>query len=380
MNNVVQNQKQISFSELFSPRLPKPSKKWFIHLDLDAYYASVEEILHPEYKGRPVIVGPDPKKSKRGVVLTANYEARKYGVRSAMPISKAYQLCPDAIFSFSGFEHYSKYSKQVMTILKNWDENLKQASIDEAYLDVTQLINKGKNPKTLCTEIQEAIYQETQLSSSLGCTPTKILSKIASDMKKPMGITILYLEDLPDKINHLPLNAIPGIGKKTYLRLQKQGLNYIADITNFPHTNWKTNSLASYVWRLAHGLQNPYRNRKHSHSKSTERTFGENISEREIIYETLQKLVKRLLARVNPFQTISIKVRLSNFKTYTRSRSFNKLITKNDFDLVYSTVIDLFKEFEDKNYEFRLLGVKVSNFKSQRKKQHSLKKFFDLIS
>jgi DNA polymerase IV (DinB-like DNA polymerase) len=365
-------------NDIFAQKIPEPEKKWIVHIDLDAFYASVEERLHPEFKGKPVIVAPDPKIHKRGVVLTANYEARKFGVRSAMPTAKAYELCPDGIYSTSGFKHYGEASKEVMAIIKSWSDKFVQASIDEAYIDITDIVG-DKDPKSTLKEIQNSVISETGLPCSLGAAPTRVLSKIASDMQKPKGITIIKIEDLPQRLEELTLKTIPGIGKKTVPRLQERGLTKIGQITAHPRIHWRSSDLLQYVWDLAYGLTSNslesegYR----SQSISTERTFGDDISDPEELKEILKKLTNSLLKdRVKPFQTLSIKVRLANFKTFTRSKSFVRYLKKEDKELIFNTVLELFEEFLKKSEpKFRLLGIRFSNFKSSSHQQKLLTEY-----
>ena len=365
--------------DIFSSKIPDIERRWIVHIDLDAFYASVEERLHPEYKGKPIIVAPDPKKYKRGVVLTANYEARKFGVHSAMPTSKAFELCPEGIYLSSGFKHYGEASKEVMNIIKSWSSKFVQASIDEAYIDITENV-EGADPTNILKKIQDNVISETGLSVSLGAAPTRVLSKIASDMQKPRGITIIFPEDLPDRFADMNLKKIPGIGKKTFPRLQKKGLSTIGQITTHPRIHWRSSDLLLYVWDLAHGLTSNslisegYR----SQSTSTERTFGEDISDPDELRNILKKLVNSLLKNdIKPFQTLSIKVRLSNFKTFTRSKSFVRYLIKNDEELIIESVYEMFEEFLKKpNSKYRLLGVRFSNFKGKFTQQKPLTEYF----
>ncbi|OLS16884.1 MAG: DNA polymerase IV [Candidatus Heimdallarchaeota archaeon LC_3] len=365
--------------DIFSHTIQEPEKKWIVHIDLDAFYASVEERLHPEHKGKPIIVAPDPKKYKRGVVLTANYEARKFGVRSAMPTSKAYELCPEGIYLSSGFKNYGKASKEVMDIIKSWSSKFVQASIDEAYIDITDIVEET-DPTNFLRKIQDNVISETGLSVSLGAAPTRTLAKIASDMQKPKGITIIYPEELPDRFNDMHLRKIPGIGKKTFPRLQKKGLSTIGQITKYPRIHWRSSVLLQYVWDLAHGLTSNSLSSEgyKSQSTSTERTFGEDISDPEELKNILKKLAISLLKdNIKPFQTLSIKVRLSNFKTFTRSKSFVRYLTDIDEELIFESIFEMFEEFLKKsNSKFRLLGVRFSNFKGKSTQQKPLTDYF----
>ena len=366
--------------DLFEEKSLKISNQWIIHVDLDAFYASVEERLHPEYQGLPLIVGHDPTKYKRGVVLTANYVARKYGVKSAMPIGQAYKLCPDGIYIFSGFKYYTEAIQEVMTILKNFvtkESNFLQASIDEAYLNITDLVINTLTIEDIIIQLQRKIIYETTLSCSIGAAPTKALAKIASDLHKPKGITIIRPEELPNYVADLNLNKISGIGKKTSAVLEQQGYSKIADIIKYPRKHWRKNSLLLYIWDVAHGLTSADLAEKyHSKSTSIERTFGEDITDSAKLKNILINMTKKLVYDTTPFQTISIKIRYANFKTYTRSKTFLNYVSANDIMVIQETVLEMLEEFIN-NIEsgFRLLGVRASNFKQFGLKQQSLKDF-----
>ena len=198
-------------------------KHYYLHADLDAFFASVEQLDHPEYRGKPVIVGGLPE-DRRSVVSTASYEARKYGVHSAMPTAKAYQLCPDGIYVRGRMERYSELSYRIMSIFKDFSPDVQQLSIDEAFIDLTGTEGLFGPPEQTAMKIKQRVKDETGLTVSIGLAPTKYLAKIASDMKKPDGFYEIKAGEEKDFMLSLPLKKVWGIGDKTYENLHKSGL------------------------------------------------------------------------------------------------------------------------------------------------------------
>src|SRR3990170_2253311 len=195
-----------------------------LHIDMDAFFASVEQKRHPELTGKPIVVGGSGDPTKRGVVSTASYEARKFGIHSAMPLRTAYKLCPDAIFLPVDYEEYSKVSEKIKTILAEFTPIIEDVGIDEAFLDITQI---DKPPDETAKEIKRRIRDETDLSCSIGIAPNKLLAKIASDMQKPDGLTIITEADIVTKIWPLPVRKLWGVGPKTEAFLKSKDIETI---------------------------------------------------------------------------------------------------------------------------------------------------------
>jgi DNA polymerase IV (DinB-like DNA polymerase) len=203
------------------------------HCDLDCFFAAVEERNNPEYQGKPVIIGADPKDGKgRGVVSTCNYEARKFGLHSAMPISKAFSRCPHGIYLRPNFEKYHQASKEVMEIVNSYSDKFQKVSVDEAYLDITDKCFNFKEVKELAELIKDEVHKKVGITISIGCAPTKTIAKIASDFNKPNGITIVEELQIKDFLKDLDITWIPGIGKKSKVYYYKKGIKTIGDIFN----------------------------------------------------------------------------------------------------------------------------------------------------
>ena len=205
-------------------------ERYIFHCDLDCFFAAVEIRDNPEYEEKPVIIGADPKEGKgRGVVSTCNYEARKFGLHSAMPISQAYRLCPHGIYLFPNSKKYGEASKEVMNILNSYTSKFQQVGIDEAYLDMTEHCFNLKHAETLAKSIQDEILQKVGITLSIGCAPTKSIAKIASDYKKPNGITLVPEEEIKEFLYEMDITTIPGIGKKSKMYYNMKGFKIIGD-------------------------------------------------------------------------------------------------------------------------------------------------------
>ncbi len=334
--------------------------------------------------GKPVIVGPNPKLgASRGVVLTCSYEARAFGVRSAMPIAKAHKLCPDAFYSFTGFKAYHAESKQVMALLKERCGEIKQVSIDEAYIDISGLLEDAQEEtvKEFCLNLQKEILEKTQLAISIGGSHTKAIAKICSQLAKPHGVKIIPASKFREELDPLPLNIISGVGKKTYAHLQSQGYNIIADVAKKKKFTRLPPGLR-WIWLTVYGIvlpQDPNQRSNRSHSK--ERTFSEDVQDHILLRKIVRKLVTELMTDLKGenFKTLTIKIRDSDFQTFTRSKTFQNFInptSEEDVKLCIMTGNEMLNEFLVSNRSFRLLGVKASSFKESDLSQTSL---FDFV-
>ncbi len=204
----------------------------YFHVDLNAFFANAEVLLDPSLKGKPLAISGN---TRRSVVSTASYEARKYGVHSAMPIQQAVKLCPDLVIVHGHYAYYQDLSNQFMHIIRSYTDLVEQASIDECYMDVTDIIFRYQRPLDLAWEIQKKILHETGLQCSIGVGPNMFLAKMASDMKKPMGITVLRIRDVPDKMWPLPISEMRGIGKKTLPLMNELNINTIQHLAQYPN-------------------------------------------------------------------------------------------------------------------------------------------------
>ena len=213
-----------------------------LHVDLDAFFPSVEVREHPELKGKPVVVGADPKEGKgRGVVSSASYEARKFGIRSALPISRAWKLCPDCVYLRPHFDLYIPASNNVMKILRSHADKFEQGGIDEAYLDISSRVKDFDEAREFAKRLMEEVLEKESLTCSIGVAPNKMIAKIASDFKKPYGLTVVKEEDVKDFLFPLEVRKIPGVGPKTERSLKGLGIETVSDLASMrPEMSDKT--------------------------------------------------------------------------------------------------------------------------------------------
>lgn len=344
----------------------KAGDRTILHLDMDAFFAAVEELDHPRYRGKPVIVGADPKGGRgRGVVATANYEARKFGLHSAMPISQAYRRCPHGIYLRGRYDRYAEVSRQVMVILEDFSPTIEKISIDEAFADVTGSLKLFGGPEALGRSIKGRIREELQLTASIGIGPNKFLAKIASDLQKPDGFVIVHPAEARAFLEDLPITKLWGVGKKTEAILRDMGLRTIGQIARLPEETLQ-NRLGKWgqaLWRLANGMDDrPVTPRSPQKSISQETTFEEDVDDEEVMERTLLWLcdeLSRLMRKKRlKGRTVTLKIRLADFSTYTRSRTLPDFV---DSTLTLKAVaVDLFRQFNRRQQKVRLLGVGVS--------------------
>lgn len=349
-----------------------------LHVDIDAFYASAEQSVNPSLRNKPLIVGADPKEGRgRGVVLTASYEARKYGVHSGQPISQAYRLCPNAIYVRPNWQLYEQLSKKVMNILKAFADKLEQVSIDEAFLDVTSKVANYDDVANLVRAVKNVIKQETGLTCSIGIAPNKSVAKIASDFNKPDGLTIVKPNDVTAFLSPLSVSKVSGIGPKSQKLLEGLGIRTIGELAS--HSVEELTKYfgknGAWMWNIANGVDRSevveYYERQ---SISAERTFEEDVDDYGIVYKTLDLLsdeVANVLKNEGYlFKTAGIKVRFADFHTATRARTLKDY---TDSKQVLSTRCrELFKNFEKDGRKIRLVGVKVSGLKKVLPEQKDL--------
>lgn len=337
-----------------------------IHVDMDAFYASVEQREDPKLKGKPVVVGGMP--DSRGVVCTCSYEARKFGIRSAMASSKAYRLCPRAIFLHPNMKLYASVSYQIREIMKEFTDIIEPLSLDEAFLDVTA--NKKNNPSgtLVAREILKKINRETRLTASAGVSYNKFLAKIASDMNKPNGLTVITPAESEAFIENLPIGKFFGIGKVTESRLKKMGFNTGADLKKLDRIQMYSlfGRGGDFFYDIVRGIDN----RKVitdwvRKSYGREETYQTDLIEMEDIYIKLNEIASDLsdLLKEDKIQgkTITLKVKYNDFVTVTRSYTHSDFISQEREEL-FSRSKKLLEKTEAGNRKIRLLGISVSNF------------------
>jgi DNA polymerase-4 len=346
-----------------------PSK--IIHIDMDAYYASVEQRDNPELRGKPIAVGGS---EIRGVVTTCSYEARKFGVRSAMPGLTAKKKCPDLIFIKPRFDVYRDVSKKIMSIFNEFTDLVEPLSLDEAFLDVT--INKKgiKSATIVAKEIKKRIKAELNLTASAGVSINKFLAKVASDMDKPNGLYVIPPDKADAFIEKLDINKVPGIGKVTSQKMKKMGLNTCGDLKkmNRAELHKKFGKVGSYYYKIVHGEYNstvkPNRIRK---SISSERTFDNDLINVDDMLERLEVItkhvVKYLEKRKIKGRTVTIKIKYFDFVSKTRSKSLPNWICS--FDEIYPIVKELLYKPSIPEKPIRLLGVGLSNLNTTERNE-----------
>ena len=350
-------------------------RRIIFHVDMDHFFTAVEEREHPEYKGKPVIVGADPKGGKgRGVVSTCNYEARKFGVRSGMPISKAWKLCPQAVYLPVNYELYTKVSDKIMSLLRKYGDKFEQWGIDEAFLDVTSKVRDYTEAEVLAREIKKEIRESEGLTCSVGIGPNKLVAKIASDYRKPDGLTVVREEIAESFLAPLPVRKLLWVGRKTEQKLKAMGITTIGDLARYDPTALAEvfGVMGTQMYLMAHGIdKSEVEERGEIKSISREKTFEEDTSNFELVIRTLDKLSeevhKDVLNQRLYFRTVTVKVRYENFETHTHSKTL-PLIT-NRLEELKKTSKELLQTYLKADRKIRLIGVRVSNFTSAEKQK-----------
>lgn len=361
----------------------KNNAKIIFHIDMNAFFCSVACILNPALRGKVFAIGRE--NSYRGVISSASYEARALGIHSAMSQREAYELVPNLLIVSVDYSNYVHYHHLFLAILKEYSSLIEIASIDEAYLDVTER-SLTRHPLVLAKEIQARILKEVGLPCSIGIAPTLFLAKMASDMKKPLGVTVVRKRDVEHMLYPLSVSEIYGIGKKTYPILIKNGIQTIGDFMKEEHKNKIIRLVGenTYTYVVTHVLglsSNVVDPNRHSESESisTSRTYDRIIeSETEVLYELrkmTRELVEKLKANHYFTKTIGFTMRTIEFKTFSRSRSMDYT---DDFQTIFDVIVDLV----DEHYHgeaLRLLGVDLSNLKeeSQLPKVYNLFTLYD---
>lgn len=341
-----------------------------LHIDMNAFFASCEIAQDKSLKDIPLGIGGN---SDRGVITTANYIARKFGVKSAMSVVEAKRLCPKLKLMPVNFPLYNEYSNNFFALLSEYTSNIEKASIDEGYLDITDL-SDDVDPLEIVKEIQERLLKEHDLPCSIGVAPNMFLAKMASDMKKPLGITILRKRDVSEKLWPLPIEDMHGIGKKTYPNLKLIGIETIGDLVNYENINKLKlvlgNRYQEFVDKgngIDHRVVDPFRHAINE-SIGNSSTYSVDLTEYQEILQKLYKLTKnvvnRLLKSEKMAKTISIQVKYNNFTQITRSKTINQ--HTDSFLDFYQLVEDLYDENQG-DLPIRLLGVSISNIKPYEK-------------
>ena len=347
-----------------------------IHLDMDAFFASVEIRENPELVGLPVVVGGPSK--KRGVVAAANYVARKFGVFSAMPMSQASQLCPDLHILPVNMPLYVCVSNQIHEIFNRYTPEVEPLSLDEAFLDVSKSIKLFGSAENIAKRIKYDIKQELNLDVSAGIASNKFVAKIASDINKPNGFVVVEDKDMQNFLDPLPIKRIWGVGKKTEEKLNNYGITTIKDLRN-QSNRWlidRFGKQGDHIYRLANGQdKREVISDAKAKSISAESTFAEDINNKEILISYLSQLTEQVAVRLREknrkAKTVSMKIRFSDFTTNVRSKTLQQ--SSNQTEEIWQTVKSLFNiAIPTGQVSLRLLGVGVSGFDGEKYSQTDL--------
>ncbi len=337
----------------------------YFHIDLNAFFASCEELLDPSLKGKPLVVGG---KSRRSVISTANYEARKYGIHSAMPMQQAEKLCKDLVIVNGHYAFYSDMSHQFIQIIHSYTDLVEKASIDECYADMTDVICRYSKPLDVAFEIQRRVLEETGLRCSIGIGPNMFLAKMASDMKKPMGITVLRIRDVPEKMWPLPIKEMQGIGKRTVPLMEDLNIHTIKDLATYQDLNALKPVLGKNIESMIKRA-NGYDDRTlmtdyDSKSMGISETLLEDVTDYDELRGLIRTLCRRLSKRLKEAHKagyhVSMRICYYDFRNANKSKKLSAPIWTSD-DLFVQAMI-LFDSSYEEEEAVRLIGVSVSDF------------------
>ena len=341
-----------------------------IHIDMDAFFASVEQRDNPFLRGKPLVVGGSPQ--SRGVVAACSYEARKFGVHSAMPCSKAQRLCPDAIFVKPRMSHYKNVSVQIMTIFQKYTSLVEPLSLDEAFLDVTANRTHSGSATLIAETLCKHIYTETMLTASAGISYNKFLAKIASDINKPRGITTIKPDEAQVFINNLPISKFFGVGKATETKMKQFGIQAGVDLLRYSRETLisRFGKHGSFFYDIARGIDNrPVKSERKRKSIGKETTFKTDVTSMSVLKESFLHITGQLgvvLQRNKKIAyTVSVKIRFNDFTTITRSSTTERAIT--NAEEINRHLPHILKNCTLTLKPIRLIGVSLSKLsKAQR--------------
>jgi len=353
-----------------------PKHRFIVHIDMDAFFAAVEQRDDPSLKGKPVVVGADPKDGAgRGVVSTCSYEARAFGIHSAMPISIAYRKCPHAVFLPVQMIKYSSTSKIIYSIFNDFTPDVEPVSIDEAFLDISTSYKLFGTPRQTCEMLKDRIKKETGLTASVGLAPIKMAAKIASDLKKPDGFVEVDKEGLQAFLRPLDVGKIWGLGPQSKKLMRQLGIRTIGDLATYDirvlmDTFGRS---GAHFWELANGIDGRRVDTSYeAKSVSNETTFEKDTGDRSQIDRALMALAERVSDRLREEgvkgKTVTLKIRFEGFITFTRAVTLER--STNFADTIYKVAATLIKQFFEKGKKVRLVGVKVSNLSPASFRDH----------
>ncbi|MFS9037274.1 DNA polymerase IV [Streptococcus timonensis] len=350
---------------LIFPLMNDTSRK-IIHIDMDAFFAAVEIRDNPKLKGKPVIIGRDPRQTGgRGVVSTCSYEARAFGVHSAMSSKEAYQRCPQAVFISGNYEKYLAVGQEVRAIFKRYTDIIEPMSIDEAYLDVTENKLGISSAIKIARLIQEDIWRELQLTASAGVSYNKFLAKMASDFQKPHGLTVILPEEAQDFLKDMDIAKFHGVGKKTVEKLHEMGIYTGGDLLEIPEITLidRFGRLGFDLYRKVRGIHNsPVKTNRIRKSIGKEKTYSKLLTQEEDIKKELTLLAGKVALSLQKYEKsgriIILKIRYADFSTLTKRKSLEG--PTQDADEITKIASQLYDSLPSNNQGIRLLGVTVS--------------------
>lgn len=339
-----------------------------LHIDMDAFFAAIELRRHPELAGRPLVIGGRGDPTKRGVVSTASYEARRFGIHSGMPLRTAFHLCPDAIFLPVDFQAYETVSQQIKSLLKEFSPVVEDAGIDECFLDIS---HAEVAPVPLAQEIKRRIKAATGLSCSIGIAPNKLLAKIASDMDKPDGLTLITEKDIEERIWPLPVRKLLGVGPKTEARLRELGVSTIGDLAAVSMETLVARCGAAhgaYLQRAAQGIDDsPLVTHWEPKSMSRETTFETDVSDGRMLEDKLTQLTRDVVVRMKQehyrCRRVTVILRYADFETHTHTLPLPA--ATDDLDVIGEAALDCLNLFPLAK-KVRLLGVRLSDLQQPK--------------
>lgn len=343
-----------------------------IHVDMDAFYASVEQRDNPAYRGKPIAVGGSPE-GRGGVVATASYEARKFGIRSAMPSKRALQLCPDVIFVYPRFPVYREVSQHVREIFRRYTDLIEPLSLDEAYLDVTNDKLGIGSAIAIAQQIKQAIRDELQLTASAGVSVNKFVAKIASDMQKPDGLTFIAPEKVEEFMEKLAVEKFHGVGKVTAEKMKRMHLHTGGDLKKMSENDLVQHfgKTGRFYYRIVRGIDDrevqPHRETK---SLGAEDTFPFDLTTVEEMNEHLEHIAVIVTERLKKYnlkgRTVTLKIKYADFRQITRNQSFPSPV--GDLETIINAAKQLLLKTDPVDVKIRLMGITLSNFHDDQPK------------
>ncbi|MDD5145306.1 MAG: DNA polymerase IV [Candidatus Pacebacteria bacterium] len=344
------------------------AERIILHIDMDYFFAQIEERDNPRFRGKPVVVGADPKNgSGRGVVSTANYVARKYGIHSALPISKAYQLCPDAIFLPVNMELYQKVSSEIMEIIKKYSSQWEIISLDEAYLDIS-FSGSYEKAKEIGENLKKEIFEKEKLTATVGVGPNKIVAKIVSEKAKPNGLLVVTQPEAEKFLEPFDIDDLPGVGPKTAEKMRSLGINKIGDIKKLSKEDLINifGVVGEDFYLRARGIdENPVSSEGVIKSIGRQYTFEKDTRDSKTLFSAFDEMIldvyKELFEAGFNFKTITVVCRFQGFETHTMAKTLKK--PTNDLKILKTESKKLLLKFILQNQKLiRLIGVRVSSF------------------